>query len=65
MNRYLLKQGIAIERLYLEDQSKDTSENLKNSFKIIDAQKENTTVIVVTNRFHILRSKMIAKDLGR
>lgn len=65
MQRYLVAQGIEKERLYLEDQSKDTTENIKNSFEIIDGQKEEATVIVVTNRFHVLRSKMIAGDLGK
>ncbi len=65
MRRYLVGKGIDESRLCLEDQSTDTSENLKYSFNIIDAQKEDASVIVVTNRFHVLRSKMIAKDLGK
>lgn len=65
MRRYLVEQGIDEERLYLENQSRDTTENLKYSFEIIDGEKEDASVIVVTNRFHVLRSKMIAKDLGK
>lgn len=65
MRRYLVDKGIAEDRLRLEDQSKDTTQNLKYSFEIIDAEKTDATVIVVTNRFHVLRSKMIAKDLGK
>ena len=65
MCRYLVDKGIAEERLKLEDQSRDTTQNLKYSFEIIDAEKGDATVVIVTNRFHVLRSKMIAKDLGK
>lgn len=63
MRRYLVERGIDASRLYLEDKSRDTTENLKYSFEIID--DEDASVVVVTNRFHVLRGKMIAKDIGR
>lgn len=64
MHRYLVKKGIEPNRLLLEDQATDTVENLTYSFKMIDSSLENPEIIVVTNKFHILRSKMIAHELG-
>lgn len=65
MYRYLVNKGISEERLILEDESHSTYENLTNSFKLIDAEKENATISVVSNRFHILRAQIQAKKLGR
>lgn len=65
MRRYLTKEGIQEERLILENQSTSTVENMENSFKIIDTEQPGSKVVVVTSRFHVLRSKMIAWDLGR
>lgn len=62
---YLVDKGISKERLILEDESHSTYENLTNSFKLIDAEKENATISVVSNRFHILRAQIQAKKLGR
>lgn len=65
MRRYLQDKGIAKERMILEDASTDTMENLQNSFEILDDQLEDAKVTIVTSRFHILRSKMIASSLGK
>lgn len=65
MYRYLISKGISEERLILEDESHSTYENLTNSFKLIDVEKENATISVVSNRFHILRAQIQAKKLGR
>lgn len=64
MRRYLVQKGIPEERLLLEDQATDTVENLTYSFKMIEQEIENSEVILVTSKFHILRSKMIARELG-
>ncbi len=65
MRRYLVDKGIAEERLILEDKSTSTEENLKYSFEIIEGMKEESTVSIVTNRFHVLRGQLIAADLGK
>ena len=65
MRRYLVDKGIAEERLILEDKSTCTEENLKYSFEIIERIKEESKVSIVTNRFHVLRAKLIAADLGK
>lgn len=65
MKRYLLQKGIKEERILLEPRARDTDENLSYAFEIMDEQKEHASSLVVTSNFHVLRSKMIAKDLGR
>lgn len=65
MRRYLVGRGISEERLILEDRSTSTDENIINSFEIINEENPESKIIVITSRFHILRSKMIAKEFGR
>lgn len=65
MKRYLVKKGIKENRILLEPRARDTDENLRYAFEIMDAQQEDASSLVVTSSFHVLRSKMIAKDLGR
>lgn len=64
MHRYLVKKGIEPERLILEEQATDTVENLTYSFELIDTLVKEPEIMVVTSKFHILRSKMIADELG-
>ena len=65
MKRYLVKKGIKENRILLEPRARDTDENLRYAFEIMDGQQEDASSLVVTSSFHVLRSKMIAKDLGR
>jgi len=65
MRRYLIGKGISKERLLLENQSTSTEENIINSFEIINKYNKDAKVIIITSRFHILRSKMLAKDNGK
>ncbi|NLK98676.1 YdcF family protein [Defluviitalea saccharophila] len=65
MREYLVKKGIEKERLIIEHQSTNTEENMRYSFQIIDEKKKDAKVIVVTSRFHILRSKMLAREIGK
>lgn len=62
IKRELIDQGIAQSRILLEDRSTDTYENIKFSKKLLpDSAKSG---LLVTNDFHIFRSKMIAEDEG-
>lgn len=68
MAEYLKGEGIDDERIILEEDAKDTEQNLENSFEIINNLEENPLeqeIVVVTSNFHTLRAKMIASDLGR
>ena len=54
--------GIAPERIWMEDQSGDTEENIVNSFRMIDDPEAR--VGIVTNNFHVFRAVRIAKTLA-
>ena len=62
MRDYLVKKGISEDRIILEDQSQDTSENIRNSALLLN--KEEDRVGIVTNNFHLFRGVSIAKKQG-
>ena len=66
MARYLIRMGVARERLFLEARSTDTVENFIYSKEILDEyfQGDEYTVVFVTNSFHIYRSGLIAEKIG-
>ena len=63
MKEYLVKKGIDEKRIILEDESINTFENIKfglEKIRKLDNRKK-LEVLIATNKFHILRSKLIAK----
>lgn len=62
MADYLMEHGIGHDRLRLEDQSTSTEENLANSKVYLDSP--DSSVLIVSNGFHIYRSLQIAKKEG-
>lgn len=62
MYDYLLAAGIDEERIFMEDQSTNTYENLVFSSALLD--KENDRVVLVTNNFHVFRAVKIAERQG-
>ncbi len=62
MHDLLIDMGIAPDRLIIEDASKDTSENLQNSFALIP---DGARAALVTNNFHMMRARALAKGMGR
>lgn len=64
MYRYLIDKGIASERLYKEEMSTSTRENLAFSKKIIEQYNLNPKVAIVTNEFHGYRARKVADSLG-
>jgi uncharacterized SAM-binding protein YcdF (DUF218 family) len=64
MYRYLTEHGIDKERLYMEDRSTSTRENLAFSREIIEENKLDANIAIVTNEFHEYRAQRIAKALG-
>lgn len=57
--RELEDDGITRLRMYMEDDSYNTSENIKNSIDIIESQNLDTNVAIVTDFFHQLRTRLI------
>ena len=57
----LTKRGIAQERLILEDKSRDTNQNIRNSLELME---EGATFGVVTNNFHVYRAVRISEKIS-
>ena len=65
MGMYLKNAGIADKRIFYEHKSTTTYENLKYSKQLIEQLGlKEPTVLIVTNDYHIVRAKMIAKEVG-
>ena len=50
--------------ILVEDQSKNTLENLKQTRKLLLEQQVPLNVVVISNRYHLLRCSTIANNLG-
>lgn len=62
MYDYLVEKGIEPSRIIRENQSKNTFQNLTFSAEFLD--KENNSVGVVSNNFHVFRAVKIARKAG-
>lgn len=57
--------GIKEDRIYYENQSTSTYENLKFSKRIMEELRiQHPTVLIVTSDYHTVRATMIANELG-
>lgn len=61
MRNYLLQVGIDEERIFMEDKSMNTDQNIMNSMEMMP---EGVSVGVVTNNFHVYRGVITAKRHG-
>ena len=57
----LTEAGIAPERLYLEDRSTSTAENIAFSARVIEENGLSPAMCIVTNEFHQYRASLIAR----
>ena len=64
MYRYLVAAGISPDRLYKEDKSTSTRENLLFSKEIIERENLNPEIAIATNEFHEYRAQRIASSIG-
>ena len=64
MYDYLIDKGIDEKRIFLEDQSTSTRENLLFSKKVIEQNDLPSAMTIVTNEFHQYRAFLIAENLG-
>ncbi|MBR5090560.1 MAG: YdcF family protein [Ruminiclostridium sp.] len=64
MYRYLTSNGIDGSRIYREDASSDTTQNIRFSKEIIDAEGLPKDVVVVSECYHIYRGVRLAKLEG-
>ena len=64
MKNYLVEMGIDEKRIFVEDKARNTVENIKNSYEIIEKHDLNKNGIVsVSNAFHIPRIELISSRL--
>lgn len=64
MRTYLMEKGIDGDRIYMEDQSTSTYENLQYSKKVIEENGLSPAVAIATQEFHQLRGQSFAKQAG-
>ena len=64
MKEYLVEKGIDPGRIYIEDMSVNTEENLRFSMKLIEERGLCSDITIVTDGFHQLRAELIAKKIG-
>ncbi|MGH3171655.1 MAG: YdcF family protein [Trebonia sp.] len=64
MARYLAEQGFPADQVMLEDQSRNTDENLRFSKALADSVKPGARCLVVTSNYHVLRTAIIARRVG-
>lgn len=64
MYQSLVEKGIAPERLYKEDKSTTTAENMQYSKEILETQALGDTVVLITTDFHQFRAGLLAQKCG-
>ena len=64
MYEWLKAEGISPERIYVEDRSLDTIDNLSNALEIIKEEGLNDSCVIVTNDYHVYRSLKYARRAG-
>lgn len=62
--RELIQMGIAPERIYAEEQSFDTRENLQFAAQIIRKNGLDAHVVIASDGFHQLRGQYFAREMG-
>lgn len=63
MYRYLVNKGIDASRLYKEEMSATTRENLLFSGQLIERESLNPVIAIATSEYHMYRAGMIADGL--
>ena len=64
-HRYLESRGISGERIYMEDRSTSTQENLLFAKEILESEfDEDARLILVSSDYHLYRAQLVAKKLG-
>ncbi len=64
MKQWLMKHGIAEDRIYTDDTAASTTQNIVNAAEIVKQQNLNPHLVLITNTFHQARAQGIAASLG-
>lgn len=64
MKMWLTDNGIDADRIYVEDTSRDTQENLSHAAEILKEHDLGTDIVIVTDGFHEYRASLLAEKEG-
>ncbi len=64
MKNYLVKEGIPEEKIMIENQSKNTWENIQFSNRIITEKNKQAKIAYSTTNYHVFRAGSIAYEQG-
>ena len=64
MKKYLVENGVSEKDIILEDESKNTYENVLNSQAIIQKRKGRQWVAIVTSNYHVLRAMIYCRMIS-
>lgn len=64
IKRYLVKKGVDESRIFVEDKSVNTDENIKFTSKIIKDNNLNINIAVATDGFHQFRASCFSNKYG-
>ena len=66
MHDWLVKRGVAEERILLEPEATSTLENLEYSFRIIRdrGDEPDGNVAICSSAYHLYRAKLMSRNLG-
>lgn len=64
MERFLITKGISKDRIYKEENSRNTEQNLLYSKSVIDEHNLSENVVIVSEQYHVYRGMRNAKKQG-
>ena len=64
MYEYLISHGVSADRIIKEDSSHNTRENFTKSDALTNGALRTSSVVAITNDYHVFRAKMYAGQLG-
>lgn len=64
MKEHLVRLGVEESRIYLEDTSTSTKENMQNSCAVLEREGIPKVIAVVTDEYHQFRAGILARQAG-
>ena len=64
MRRYLEEKGISADRIFVEEDSYSTRENIKKSSGLLKEKGISEGIVITTNEFHQYRAELYARKNG-
>ncbi|GAA1366982.1 YdcF family protein [Streptomyces beijiangensis] len=64
MAGYLTRNGFPADRLRIEDRSRTTEENLRNSRALMQELRPEASCVIVTSNYHAFRAALMARKTG-